>query len=245
MSRPIALVTGASRGIGRAAASALADAGYDVVGWYRADASASATTGEAVMVRGGRFIARQVDVANEDEVRAGFRALRKTVDAPLRAVVCAAGITRDGLAGTMSSDAFDSVISTNLRGTFLVCREAIKAMRREGGSIVLVSSVAGVSGQAGQANYSASKGGVNAITQALAKETARLGIRVNDVAPGYTETDMYTSMDPSARAHVTELVPLGRPAAAAEVAAAIRFLAEDTSSYITGQILAVDGGLTA
>lgn len=245
MTRPLALVTGASRGIGSATAVALAQAGYDVVGWFQSNSDAARRTALEVEGCGAQFHPRSVDVADEDAVRAGFRAIRKDLAAPLRAVVCAAGITRDGLAGTMSTEVFDSVVATNLRGSFLVSRESIKAMRREGGSIVLVSSVAGLSGQPGQANYSASKGGVNAMTQALAKEGARLGIRVNAVAPGYTETDMYMAMDPSARARATELVPLGRAGSPAEVAAAIRFLVEDTSSYITGHILPVDGGMTA
>jgi 3-oxoacyl-[acyl-carrier protein] reductase len=245
MSRPLALVTGASRGIGRASAVALAEAGYDIAGWFRSSSDAALETAAAVASAGGAFHPLALDVSNETEVRAGFRTIRKEVPAPLRAVVCAAGITRDGLAGTMAAEAFDSVLATNLRGCFLLCREAIKAMRRSGGTIVLVSSVAGLSGQAGQANYSASKGGINAMTQALAKETASMGIRVNAVAPGYTQTDMFTAMDPAARARVGERVPMGRPGQPAEIAAAICFLSQDASSYITGQILAVDGGMTA
>lgn len=243
--RFLALVTGASRGIGRAAAIALAEAGYDIAGWFKSNSDAAGETARAVEAAGARFYAQAVDVADEAAIRAGFRQMRKTADAPLRALVCAAGITRDGLAGIMTAEAFDSVVRVNLRGSFLVCREATKAMRRSGGAIVLVSSVAGLSGQPGQANYSASKGGINAMTQALAKESARFGIRVNAVAPGYTQTDMYRAMDPSARRRAMETVPLGRPGTSAEVASAIAFLIGESSSYITGQILAVDGGVTA
>lgn len=243
--RPLALITGASRGIGQASAVSLAEVGYDVVGWFRSNNDAARATEAAILKVGGRFYPREIDVADEAAVKEGYRELRKEFSSPLKAVVCSAGITRDGLAGTMSAEIFDAVIAVNLRGCFLVSREAVKAMRKHGGSIVLISSVAGLSGQPGQVNYSASKGGINAMTQALAKETARLGIRVNAVAPGYTDTDMYAKMNASARAQAVKAIPLGRPGTSEEIAAAVRFLIQESSSYITGQVLVVDGGLTA
>jgi 3-oxoacyl-[acyl-carrier protein] reductase len=243
--RPVALVTGASRGIGQASAVALAQAGYDIVGFSRSSTPDSSATGDLVEQAGGRYSAHGVDVSNESEVRAAFRSFLAETGRRLDALVVSAGITSDGLAATMSAERFDSVIAINLRGTFLVCREAIKAMRKSGGSIVLLSSTSGVSGQAGQVNYSASKGGVNAMTQSLAKEVAGMGIRVNAVAPGFTDTDMFRRMDAKARNELTRHIPLQRVAHADEVARAIRFLATPESSYITGQILPVDGGLTA
>jgi len=243
--RPVALITGASRGIGHASAVALAQAGYDVVGFSRSGESDSSETAELVRQAGGTYSSHKVDVSVEADVRTAFRSFLAATGRRLDAVVVSAGITSDGLAATMSADRFDSVIAVNLRGTFLVCREAVKAMRKSGGSIVLLSSTSGVSGQAGQINYSASKGGVNAMTQSLAKEVAGMGIRVNAVAPGFTDTDMFRRMDAKARHDLTRHIPLQRVAHADEVARAIRFLATPESSYITGQILPVDGGLTA
>ncbi|MEZ2391845.1 SDR family NAD(P)-dependent oxidoreductase [bacterium RCC_150] len=243
--RPVALITGASRGIGHASAVAMAEAGYDVVGFSRYGDSDSSETDRMVRLSGGTYTAHKVDVSVEEDVRSAFRAFLSANGRRLDAVVVSAGITSDGLTATMSADRFDSVVAVNLRGSFLVCREAVKAMRKSGGAIVLLSSTSGVSGQAGQINYSASKGGVNAMTQSLAKEVAGLGIRVNAVAPGFTDTDMFRRMDAKARNGLTRHIPLQRVAHPDEVAKAIRFLATGESSYITGQILPVDGGLTA
>jgi 3-oxoacyl-[acyl-carrier protein] reductase len=243
--RPVALITGASRGIGQAAAVAMAEAGYDIVGFSRSGDTDSSETAAKVDLAGGTYTAHKVDVSVEADVRSAFRSFLAATGRRLDAVVVSAGITADGLAATMAADRFDSVIAVNLRGTFLVCREAVMAMRKSGGAIVLLSSTSGVSGQAGQINYSASKGGVNAMTQSLAKEVAGLGIRVNAVAPGFTDTDMFRRMDAKARNGLTQHIPLQRVAHPDEVAKAIRFLATRESSYITGQILPVDGGLTA
>ncbi|WP_284753228.1 SDR family NAD(P)-dependent oxidoreductase [Arthrobacter sp. efr-133-R2A-120] len=243
--RPVALITGASRGIGQSSAVAMAEAGFDIVGFSQSGDSGNSETCRLVNLAGGAYVTHKVNVAVESDVRSAFRSLLTANGRRLHAVVVSAGITSDGLAATMSADRFDSVIAVNLRGTFLVCREAIKAMRKTGGAIVLLSSTSGVSGQAGQVNYSASKGGVNAMTQALAKEVAGLGIRVNAVAPGFTETDMFRRMDVKARNGLIQHIPLQRVAKPEEVARAVRFLATEESSYITGQILPVDGGLTA
>ncbi|MDR1999133.1 MAG: SDR family oxidoreductase [Frankiaceae bacterium] len=243
--RPVALISGASRGIGRATAVDLAAHGYDIFGFYGSRAAASEETAKLVADVGGRYDALRVDGADEAQVVRGFAELRGRVGRGPAAVVVSAGITGDGLAATMSAATFDRVIAVNLRGAFLVCRQAFRAMRRRGGSIVLVSSVSGLSGQPGQANYSASKGGVNALTQALAKEGAPLGIRVNAVAPGYTDTDMLAAMNPAARRQMLGHIPMGRTAAPAEIASVIRFALSPDASYMTGQVLVVDGGLTA
>lgn len=243
--RPTVFITGVSRGIGRAAAVELAEHGYDIAGFYHSDSLAAAETVRLVLDSGRRCDVRQVDISDEQQVITGFRALQSEFCRNPAGIVVSAGITGDGLVATMSTDTFDRVIGTNLRGAFLVCRQAFRAMRRTGGSIVLVSSVAGISGQAGQANYSASKGGLNAMTQALAKEGARLGIRVNAVAPGYTDTAMFQVMGSRMREELVSRVPLGRAAQPVEVARVIRFLVSEDASYVTGQIVAVDGGLTA
>lgn len=242
--QPIALVVGASRGIGRATAIEMAAHGYRVVGWYRSDAAADAEVARQIADDGGWYQGRRTDITDQQQVREGLGDLRHT-DGSLQAVIVSAGITKDGLAGTMSLEAFTGVLQTNLVGSFLVARGALRAMRRHGGSIVLMSSTSGIRGQAGQTNYAASKGGVIAMTQALAKEAAPLGIRVNSLAPGFVDTDMFRAMDPRTRASVTDRIPLGRVGRPAEIARAARFLAGPDSSYITGQTLVIDGGMTS
>jgi 3-oxoacyl-[acyl-carrier protein] reductase len=240
----IALVFGASRGIGRAAAERLAESGLTVVVAYRSDETAARAVVAGIRGAGGRAEALQADVSDEAAVRAAFRVVAG-MDGALRTVVFSAGVTSDGLLATMSAESWARVIDTNLTGAFHVSRQAVKAMRKTGGSIVLVSSTSGISGQPGQGNYSASKGGINALTQSLAKEVAGLRIRVNAVAPGFTDTDMLRRMDAAARAQHAARIPLGRVGEPREIAHAIAFLAGPQSSYTTGQILAVDGGITA
>jgi len=240
--RYLALITGSSRGIGQAVCLELAANGFDIAGFHRGP---DEETAEAVRALGANYSSYQVDVSDEEAVRSGFRALHNDSPGRLHAVVINAGIARDGYAAAMCGEKFRSVIEVNLFGAFYVAREALKAMRKTGGNIVFVSSVSGVSGQPGQVNYSASKGGINAMVQSLAKEASSSQIRVNAVAPGFIETDMIRSMDAKARQKLIQLVPLGRVGLPSEVARVIRFLVSDESAYVTGQILRVDGGITA
>lgn len=238
------VVTGGSRGIGRACVETLADAGWHVVVVFRRAADEAAQVVQAVEDRGGSASAMQTDVSSEADVRELFRRVR--VEHPrLAGVVSNAGVTRDGLTPMMSLATWNTVVETNLTSSFLVARESMKAMRRTGGSLVFMSSVSGLRGQVGQANYAASKGAVNAMTRALAREGAPAGLRVNAVAPGFTDTEMVRRMPREDLARLVDAVPLGRMAQPREVASLVQFLLGDDASYITGQIISVDGGLTA
>ncbi|MDU0344543.1 SDR family NAD(P)-dependent oxidoreductase [Microbacterium sp. KSW2-29] len=238
------VVTGGSRGIGRACVETLADAGWHVVVVFRRAADEAEQVVQAVADRGGSASAMQTDVSSEADVRELFRKVR--VGHPrLAGVVSNAGVTRDGLTPMMSLATWNTVVETNLTSSFLVARESMKAMRRTGGSLVFMSSVSGLRGQVGQANYAASKGAVNAMTRALAREGAPAGLRVNAVAPGFTDTEMVRRMPRGDLARLVDAVPLRRMAQPREVASLVQFLLGDDASYITGQIISVDGGLTA
>lgn len=240
----VALVTGSSRGIGRACALALAEAGCHVVVHYVTQRQAAEDTAEEVRSLGRRALVVRADVGVENEVRAMFREIRKEFGR-LDTAVVNSGIVADGLLAAMSLDKWQRVLNTNLTGAFLTCRETVKLMYRTGGSLVLIGSTSGLSGTPGQANYSASKGGLHAFAASLAREVADRGIRVNAVAPGFTETDMLRSAAPVVREKYLGLIPAGRPGTPAEVAAAVRFLASPSAGYITGQVVVADGGLTA
>lgn len=238
------VVTGGSRGIGAASALALAADGWEVAVVYRSRARQADGLVEEILGRGGAARAFAADVSSEADVRRLFTAVRKDMP-PLGAVVSSAGITKDGYVQMMSLATWNDVLANNLTSTFLVAREAARAMRKSGGSLVFVSSVSGLRGQPGQANYSASKGAINALTRTLARELAPSGVRVNAVAPGFCDTDMVKQMPRDVLTQLTSHIPLGYVAEPAQIASAIRFLVSEESSYITGQVLVADGGLTA
>jgi 3-oxoacyl-[acyl-carrier protein] reductase len=239
----VALVTGASRGIGAAIASALAADGYDVAVGYAADADGAATTVSAVEALGRRAVALQADVSDEGQAQALVEGAEEALG-PLDAVILNAGITRDGLAVRMSAEDWSAVIDTNLSGAFYTARPALRGMlRRRSGSIVAISSVVGVIGNAGQVNYAAAKAGMLGMVRALAREAGGRGVRVNAVAPGYITTDMTAELTDAHREGLLAQTPLGRLGSPEDVAAAVAFLCSPGAAFITGATLSVDGGL--
>lgn len=238
----VALVTGGSRGIGAATARALATAGAQVVLTYRGRREAAEEVAAECGALGRRTLVLQLDVRDEAQVLAAFKAIRDEFGR-LDAAVLNSGVTSDGLLAAMSHAKWDDVLSTNLTGSFLCAREATKAMYSSGGAIVLVSSTSGVSGRPGQGNYAASKGGIIALAKTLAQEVGAKGIRVNAVAPGFIQTDMVRTVSRAVLADAVRGIPLGRIGRAEEVAQAVCFLASPAASYITGKVLTVDGGM--
>ncbi|MDQ3991281.1 MAG: 3-oxoacyl-ACP reductase FabG [Actinomycetota bacterium] len=244
MSR-VAVVTGASRGIGRAAAVALARAGHRVACAYHSDDAGAKETVLAVEHERGTAAPFQVDVADEASVFEMFRAIAHWAEAPA-VLVNNAGMTRDGLVAKYPLDAFERTVAVNLTGAFLCSRAALPGMlRSRWGRIVNMSSAAGISGNPGQAAYSASKAGVLGLTRSLAREVGKRGITVNAICPGLIETAMAEELGPEARDHLLARTPAGRIGTPGEVAAVVRFLASDDASYVNGAVLTVDGGLTA
>jgi 3-oxoacyl-[acyl-carrier protein] reductase len=241
MSDPqVALVTGASRGIGRAIAKALADAGFRVVGTATSDAGAAGIT-EALAAQGGKGIV--LNVTDGPALDAAIDAIVKEFGG-LHVLVNNAGITRDTLSMRMKDDDWDVVVDTNLKAVFRACRAATKPMMRQrGGRIINITSVVGASGNAGQANYAAAKAGVAGLTRSLARELGARNITVNCVAPGFIATDMTEGLPESAKAALLASIPLGRLGQAEEVAHAVAFLASPQASYITGTELHVNGGM--
>lgn len=239
----VALVTGASRGIGAACAVALAGAGYDIAVGYVRDAEGAAATAAAVEAAGCNALVHQVDVAEEASASAFVAAAEAFGD--LDVVVLNAGITRDGLAMRMSSEDWGAVVHTNLDGAFYIARAAMRGMlKRRSGSIVAISSVVGVMGNAGQANYAAAKAGMIGMVKSLAKECGARGVRVNAVAPGYIETDMTADLADDQRQRLLDATPLARLGTPDDVAGAVVFLCSQAASYVTGAVVPVDGGLS-
>jgi 3-oxoacyl-[acyl-carrier protein] reductase len=237
----IAIVTGASRGIGRAIAERLASGGAAVVCVAR-ESNAQATV-DAIVAAGGKASMVGADVTDREAVE---RLVKDTVEkhGRLDIVVSNAGITRDQLMLRMKRAEWDEVIATNLTAAFTLCQAALKPMiRQRAGRIVAVGSVVGQMGNAGQANYAASKAGLIGLCKALAREVASRQVTVNVVAPGFVDTDMTRAIAANAKVDWATQIPLGRLGTPADVAAAVSFLASDEASYITGQVLAVNGGI--
>ncbi len=242
-----AIVTGAGRGgrgIGRGIAEALARAGCDVAITARTNIQDAEAVAEAVRALGREALAIQADVADSASVEALFDTV-KSEWGRVDILVNNAGITRDTLVLRMSEDDWDAVLDTNLKGAFLCTRAAAKLMlKQKSGRIINITSINGQVGSPGQANYSASKAGMIGLTKTVARELASRGITVNAVAPGFIETQMTDFAQGEAREEILKRVPLGRFGSIEDVGAAVAFLASGAASYITGQVLTVDGGLT-
>ncbi|GCE49809.1 3-oxoacyl-[acyl-carrier-protein] reductase [Thermosporothrix hazakensis] len=239
----VALVTGASRGIGKAVALDLASYGVKVMVHYHSKEEEALQVADQIERAGGTAKIFQANVADEAAVQRMCREIKKEYGR-LDILVNNAGITKDGFVTMMSAAKWQDVIDTNLKGTFFCTREALKIMHRQKrGAIINVASTSGVVGQPGQLNYSASKGGLIAFTKGLAREVAPQGIRANVVAPGFTETDMTRQMEPDVLKKYLEMVPLGRIGKPEEIAYMVSFLASSKAAYITGKVFIVDGGL--
>ena len=243
MSGKTAVVTGGSRGIGRAICEELARGGANVVLCYTGREEAARETVAACEALGAKALAVQCNVADEAQVKALMDAAVKEFGR-IDILVNNAGVTRDGLVMMMKEADFDAVIDTNLKGTFL-CMKAVSRimMKQRYGRIVNLSSVVGLRGNAGQVNYAASKAGVVGMTKSLAKELASRGVTVNAVAPGFIETDMTAAMPQAAKDAMMPTIPMQRLGKPEDVARAVAFLASDEAAYVTGQVLAVDGGM--
>jgi 3-oxoacyl-[acyl-carrier protein] reductase len=238
----IALVTGSGQGIGREAAVRLGKAGADIVINYRSNAGAAAETKAAIEALGRRCIVVQADVSQEEDVTRLFSTATRELG-PIAILVNNAGTTRDKLIIQMSTADFEHVIDSNLRSTFLCTRAALRPMMKaRWGRIVNITSIAGLLGSAGQANYSASKAGIIALTMSTAREMASRNITVNAIAPGFIPTELTANLTEAQRKFILDSTPMARFGTVEEVAAAIYFLCSPEASYITGQVLSVDGG---
>lgn len=239
----VALVTGGGRGLGRAIAVRLANDGARVAVSYRANDAAAEETANLIRETGAECETFKGDVAEATDVEALVRGINEAFG-PVEVLVNNAGVTRDNLLMRMKDAEFDEVMDTNLKGTYLCTRAVLRNMvRARWGRIVNVSSVVGLLGNAGQANYAASKAGIIGFTKSVAREVANRGITVNAVAPGYVETELTGSLSEKVKEQILGQVPVGRFGEPEEVAEVVAFLAGDRAAYITGQTVAVDGGM--
>ena len=240
----VAIVTGGGRGIGRAVAMRLANDGADVAISYRSNDETAESAAEEVRAAGVRCEIFKGDVASARDVEALIKGVTEAFGR-IDILVNNAGLTRDNLMMRMKEEEFDDVIGTNLKGTYLCTKAVLRPMiRARWGRIVNVSSVVGLVGNAGQANYAASKAGINGFTKSVAREVAQRGITANVVAPGYVETELTGSLPEKVKDQIRDQVPAGRFGDAEEVAEVVAFLAGEGAGYVTGQTVAVDGGMT-
>ncbi len=239
----VALVTGGSRGIGRACALALAKSGADVVVNYVSNTAAAEETVDAIRKAGGQAMAAKFDIGNPEDTMAGIEAVLKEKKR-ISILVNNAGITRDGLMMRYSVNDWNAVLETNLRGAFIASQAVIRGMMKERkGSIIHVSSIVGLTGNPGQAAYCAAKAGLIGLAKSMARELAPRNIRVNAVAPGFIETDMTDELTPEQKDAISKSIPLGRIGKPEEIADAVVYLASPASTYVTGQVVIVDGGM--
>jgi 3-oxoacyl-[acyl-carrier protein] reductase len=244
MSGRVALVTGASRGIGRAIALELGARGFRVAVGYQNSADAADEVCSIIRGNGGTAIAARADVSSREQAESLVKAVSEELGAP-EALVNNAGITRDNLLMRMKDSEWDDVLRTNLNSVFYCTQAVIRGMMKARfGRIVAISSVSGLVGNAGQANYAAAKAGILGFIKSVARETASRGVTANVIAPGYIETDMTSALPKEVKNTILANIPAGRYGEPADVAHAAAFLVSDAAAYITGQVIAVDGGMT-
>ncbi len=239
----VALITGGSRGIGRVIAEKLAKAGYNIVICYSGNESAAQEAIAECKKQGVQAIYIKADVSNTEDVNNMFKEVKELVG-PVDVLVNNAGITKDGLLIRMSEDDFDGVVDTNLKGTFLCTKAAIKdMMKARKGRIINISSIVGVQGNPGQANYCASKAGIIGFTKSVAREYGSKGVTVNAVAPGFIQTAMTDKLPEDVKEAYLKQIPAGRFGTGEDVANVVEFLASDKAAYVTGQVIEVTGGM--
>jgi len=244
LSGQIALVTGASRGIGRAIALELARQGADVCVNYRGNEACAQDVVEQIIAQGRRAIAVAANVGNSEDVQRLFSTVVDTLG-PTQILVNNAGITRDNLLLRMNEDDWDSVLDTNLKSAYLCSKAAARMMiRARKGTIINIASVVALSGNPGQANYTAAKGGLIAFSKTLARELGSRNVRVNVIAPGFIETEMTAELSLEVRNNLANRVALGRLGTPEDVATTVAFLCTPAAQYITGQVISIDGGLS-